>query len=276
MIQLGQYQTLTIARETPQGFYLADETGREVLLPNAYRRRSMAPGDDLTVFVYADHEGRPVATTEQPLLTVGTAAYLRVTDVNTHGAFFDWGLPKELLVPYRNQPFRPAVGQSAVVYLYLDEASQRLAGTLNLKKFFAELNDGSLRQGQEVSILVANRSELGFRVVINQAFWGLVYENEAEDLAIGQTRRGYLKPLRPDGKLDVSLHPIGAEAIEPNAQKLLDHLEQAGGFLPLTDKSDPQRIRNELGMSKKLFKKALGALYRQRLVQLEEEGVRLG
>ena len=235
----------------------------------------MAIGDDLTVFVYGDNQNRPVATTEEPFLTVDTAAYLKATDVNTIGAFFDMGLSKELLVPYRNQSHKLSVGQSAVVYMYFDDTSQRLVGTMKLKKFFSDFNDGGLQPAQEVNILVAEKHELGFRVIINQTYWGMVYANEAEDLAIGQTRKAYIKPIRLDGKIDVSLHPIGHESIEPNAQKILERLEREGGFLPLTDKSDPQLIRDELGMSKKLFKKAIGTLYKQRLVMLEEAGVRL-
>ncbi len=275
MLPFGQYHTLTIARETPQGFYLQNEEGDEVLLPSVYRRRNMAIGDDLTVFVYGDNQNRPVATTEEPFLTVDTAAYLKATDVNTIGAFFDMGLSKELLVPYRNQSHKLSVGQSAVVYMYFDDTSQRLVGTMKLKKFFSDFNDGGLQPAQEVNILVAEKHELGFRVIINQTYWGMVYANEAEDLAIGQTRKAYIKPIRLDGKIDVSLHPIGHESIEPNAQKILERLEREGGFLPLTDKSDPQLIRDELGMSKKLFKKAIGTLYKQRLVMLEEAGVRL-
>jgi hypothetical protein len=275
MIELGEYHTLTIARETPQGFYLENDEGHEVLLPGVYRRRNMAIGDDLTVFVYGDSENRPVATTELPLLTVNTAAYLTVTDVNDFGAFCHWGLPKELFVPFRNQSYPLKVGQSVVVYMYFDRASQRLVGTVNLKGFFKDQIDEGLDKGQEVSMLVANRTDLGYRVILNQAYFGLVYDNEAEDLAIGETRKGYIKPLRPDGKIDVSLHPIGVASIEPNAKKILFLLKQHDGFLPLSDQSDPQTIRDELGMSKKLFKKAVGALYRQRLIVLEDEGIRL-
>ncbi len=229
----------------------------------------------MEVFVYTDSENRPIATTQRPLLTLNTAATLLVTDVNKVGAFCAWGVSKELFVPFRNQKQALQKGQKAVVYMYLDEQSNRLVGTTNFKKYYQEQNDGWLEKGQAVDILVAEQSELGFLVIINHTYLGLVYHNEAEDLAIGESRKGYIKPLREDGKIDVSLHAVGAASIEPNAQMLLDRLAANDGFLPYHDGSDPELIRLGLGISKKLFKKAVGALYRQKLIVLEKDGIRL-
>lgn len=275
MIYIGEYQRLSINRETPQGFYLGDQEGNEVLLPGSYRQGDMSIGQTMEVFVYTDSENRPIATTQRPLLTLNTAATLLVTDVNKVGAFCAWGVSKELFVPFRNQKQALQKGQKAVVYMYLDEQSNRLVGTTNFKKYYQEQNDGWLEKGQAVDILVAEQSELGFLVIINHTYLGLVYHNEAEDLAIGESRKGYIKPLREDGKIDVSLHAVGAASIEPNAQMLLDRLAANDGFLPYHDGSDPELIRLGLGISKKLFKKAVGALYRQKLIVLEKDGIRL-
>lgn len=276
MLYPGEYQYLTIARLTPQGFYLSDGEGNEVLLPGQYRTPAMKVEDVLEVFVYLDSEHRPIATTEKPLLTLNTAAALTVTDVNEVGAFCNWGVSKELFVPFRNQKQQLQVGQQAVVYLYLDEQSQRLVGTTILKKHFKELSDDGLEMGQEVNLLVAGQTDLGYKVIINQTYLGLLYRNEVEQpLRTGFRCKGFIKPLREDRKIDVGLHAIGVGSIEPNAQKILDRLNKEGGFLPFTDKSDPDEIRIAFGISKKLFKKAIGGLYRQKLVRLEADGIYL-
>lgn len=274
MLSIGEYQTLTINREAQQGFYLKDESGAEVLLPRTYITPDMHPGDPIEVFVYCDSEDKEVATTLKPALTVGQFAYLRITDVNEFGAFADWGIPKELFIPFRNQGTRLVKGRSYVVTMYVDEFSNRLVGTTKLKPFLRHELDASLEKGREVDLLVYARTDLGYKVIINQTYAGLVYDNEVvEPLHPGQQLKGYIKPAREDGKIDVSLHPVGHQSIEPNARKILEKLENSGGFLPFTDKSDPDLIWETFGISKKLFKKALGALYRQRLVDLREDGI---
>lgn len=276
MLYPGEYQQLTISRLTPQGFYLSDADDNEVLLPSKYRKPDMKVEDYLEVFVYLDSEHRPIATTEKPQLTLNTAAPLTATDVNSVGAFFDWGVSKELFVPFRNQQHPLKTGERAVVYLYLDEQSQRLVGTTILKKYFKEQIDDGLEMGQEVNLLVADQTDLGYKVIINQTYLGLLHENEVEQpLPIGFRCKGFIKPLRPDGKIDVGLHAIGIASIEPNAQKILDQLKEKGGFLPFTDRSDPGDIRIAFGISKKLFKKAIGGLYRQKLVLLKDDGIHL-
>lgn len=276
MLYPGEYQRLTISRLTPQGFYLIDAEENEVLLPGQYRTPDMKVEDVLEVFIYLDSEHRPIATTDKPRLTLNTAAPLTVTDVNAVGAFCDWGVSKELFIPFRNQQHPMRVDQKAVVYLYLDEQSQRLVGTTIFKKHFKELIDEGLEMGQEVNLLVADKTDLGYKVIINQTYLGLLYDNEVEQpLPIGFRCKGFIKPLRPDGKIDVGLHAIGVASIEPNAQVILDQLKKKDGFLPFTDKSDPADIRIAFGISKKLFKKAIGGLYRQKVVLLKDDGIHL-
>lgn len=275
MIKIGEYQRLRINRELIQGYYLQCEDDYEVLLPRKYITDDMKVGDEVEVFVYCDSEDLEVATTEQPKLTLGQCAYLQVRDVNKTGAFCDWGVTKELFIPYRNQVEKLKSNQWAVVYLYLDEVSERLVGTTKIRPFLQKHADEDLRQGQEVDLLVYSRTELGYNVVVNQQYSGLVYHNEAPDgLKIGQSLKGYIKPIRDDRKIDISLFPVGHRSIEPNAQKILEKLDANQGFLPFTDKSAPDSIRQEFGISKKLFKKAIGNLYRQKLIRLEANGIR--
>jgi predicted RNA-binding protein (virulence factor B family) len=274
MIHIGEYQTLTIKREKPQGFYLADAEGNEVLMPGTYFTDDMNIDDEIEVCVYCDSDDRQIATTEKPMLTVGQFAYLQVTEVNKMGAFCDWGILKELFIPFRNQAAKMKPDQSYVVHLYIDKLSQRLVGTTKFKGFLKQLADENIQMGQEVDLLVYNENEVGYHVIINQTYAGLVYKNEVhKPLSPGQQLKGYIKPIREDGKIDVSLTPIGYQSIEPNAQKILDKLESNDGFLPYTDNSNPDLIREAFGISKKLFKKSVGALYKQKRIVLKEDGI---
>ena len=274
MIRIGEYQTLRINREMPQGYYLQCEEDYEVLMPRKYITEDMNIGDAVEVFVYCDSQDLEVATTENPVFTLGEYAYLQVKDVKKVGAFCDWGITKELFIPFRNQVERLQPGEWAVVYLYLDEVSERLVGTTKIRPSLQKHAEDDLQKGQEVDLLVYSKSDLGYNVVINQQYAGLVYKNEApQGLRIGQSIKGYIKPIREDRKIDVSLFPIGHQSIEPAAQQILERLEDNDGFLPFTDKSGPEVIRRAFGMSKKLFKKSLGNLYKQKLVRLEKDGV---
>jgi len=274
MIKIGEFQKLTIKREMPQGFYMEDVDGEEVLMPRAYLTEDMEIGAELEVFVYCDSEDLEIATTEKPMLTVGQFATLQVKDVNKMGAFCDWGVSKELFIPFRNQTFRLEIGDRCVVYLYLDELSDRLVGTTKINAFLQQTADEYFIMGQEVNLMVYAETDLGYRVAINQTHAGLVYKKELyKPLRIGQECKGYIKPLREDEKIDVSVFPIGHQSIEPNAQKIMKRLEVNEGFLPYTDKSNPDLIRREFGISKKLFKKSLGNLYRQKLVLLKKDGI---
>ena len=274
MIRIGEYQVLTIAREMPQGFYLEDKDGDEVLMPRAFMTEEMNLDDEVEVFIYCDSEDMDIATTEKPYLTVGQFAYLHVNDVNEMGAFCDWGVSKELLIPFRNQAYRLAPGGSCIVHLYLDESTDRLVGTTRLRGFLKQTADEDLSMGQEVDLLISSETDLGYSVIINQKYAGLVYEDETHKaLNMGEQLKGYIKPIRIDGKIDVSIFPLGVQSIEPTAQKILDKLKQSGGFLPYTDKSDPDHIREIFGVSKKLFKKSIGSLYKQKLVILKKDGI---
>ena len=274
MIRIGEYQILTITREKPQGFYLSDDEGNEVLMPGNYIDASMKIGDQIEVFVYGDSQGMNIATTEKPLMTVGQFAYLRVVAVNDVGAFCDWGVSKQLFIPYRNQALKVKPDQSVVVLMYLDGQSGRLVRATKLNHYLRQEADEELQKGQEVDLLVYDKSDLGYRVIINQKYTGLLYENETpRPLKLGEQLKGYIKPPREDGKIDVSFFPVGHKSIEPNADKIMTMLEENEGFLPFTDKSNPEDIQKKFGISKKLFKKSLGALYKQKLVVLREEGI---
>jgi len=276
MIKVGEYQTLTIDREMPQGFYLTDpEDEEEVLLPRSFVTEDMEIGKTIEVFVYCDSEERDIATTEKPLITVGKFASLNVNSVNEFGAFCGWGVPKELLIPFSNQNSRLVPGQNCVVYMYLDELSDRLVGTTKLRAFLKNTNDGHFEMGQEVEILVYEETEIGYRIVILPNYNGLIYKNEIHtDISIGQKLKAYVKPSRADGKIDISINPIGHLSITKNEQIILNALSESDGFLAFTDKSSPDSIREKFGISKKLFKKIIGGLYKRRIIQLEEKGIR--
>jgi predicted RNA-binding protein (virulence factor B family) len=243
-------------------------------MPRNYISDTMKIGDQIDVIVYGDSHGMDIATTEKPLITVGQFAYLKVAAVNDVGAFCDWGVSKQLFIPFRNQGVKVRPNQRLVVHMYLDEQSERLVGSTKLNRFLLQEADEHLQKGQEVDLLVYSRTDLGYRVIINQKYTGLLYENELPtSLHLGQRLKGYIKPLRDDGKIDVSLFPVGHQSIEPNAQKILTQLEEQGGFLPFTDKSSPEEIQKQFGISKKLFKKSLGTLYKQQLVILQKDGI---
>jgi len=274
MIKIGEYQTLTVTREMPQGLYLEDGEANEVLLPQKYITSEMEVDAEVKVFVYCDTEDRLVATTEEPVFTVGQYELLVVNDTNHVGAFCAWGVNKDLFIPYSNQVASMQEGRHYVVYMYLDDKSERLVGTTRINKILEHHADEELKMGDEVALMVYNETELGYKVVINQKYAGLVYKNELpRPLQYGQKLTGFVKPIRSDGKIDISLTPIGHQSIEPNADKLRKRLESAGGFLPFHDKSDADAIRMTFGISKKLFKKAVGTLYKKKLIRIESDGI---
>jgi len=275
MIEIGKYNTLEVLRETSIGLYLGDEEGQDVLLPGLYVPENTAVGDKIEVFIYRDSEDRIIATTLTPKVTLHQFALLTARMVDGNGAFLEWGLNKDLLVPYSQQQQKMRPGHSYLVYMYLDELTQRLVASAKLMKFL-DNTELSVSHGQEVDLLVWNATDLGVQVIINQKHIGLIYHNELfTALKAGDTLKGYIKKIREDNKIDVALQRPGYQKVEPNAEKILEELRAAGGFLPLTDKSAPEDIKRRLEMSKKTFKKALGALYKQRLVRLKRDGVYL-
>lgn len=272
-MNIGYQNKLTVIRFTPPGAYLGDADGSEILLPTKYIPHKLNVDDIIDVFVYKDSEDRLIATTLKPFVHVNEFAFLKVKDVNKFGAFLDWGIEKDLLVPFREQIGKMQMGNSYLVYLYLDPKTERLAATQKIQSHF-ETSDIQLEIGEEVDLLVADETELGVNVIINNRYRGLVYANEIfTDLLIGDRTKGYVKNIRPDNKIDISLQKAGLENLETGAEKILDILKSNDGFLPLTDKSAPEDIQFHLQMSKKNFKRSIGILYKKRLVKLTEKGI---
>ncbi len=274
-LQLGRFNSLEVLRDTSVGLFLGDQAGNEVLLPNKYVPVNAKKGKVLDVFIYTDSEDRPIATTLKPLIQLGEFACLRVKDVSNVGAFLDWGLEKDLLVPFREQKDKMKLGKSYIVYLRLDEVTQRLVATAKLHKVF-DKETKALEVGQEVNLIIGEGTDIGIEVVINHRYRGMLFRNEIfQDVMFGDPVTGYIKQVREDGKIDVSLRKTGMDNLEAGAQKILTELKANDGFLALHDKSDPEDIQFQLEMSKKNFKRSLGTLYKKKLVVLEEGGVRL-
>lgn len=274
MIHIGKYNTLKIVRETQVGLYLSDgET--DILLPNKYIPREYEIGEELIVFVYLDHEERPVATTLEPYIFLDEFALLRVNYVNKFGAFLNWGLEKDLFVPYREQARPMEVGKRYLVFMYLDHETNRLAASSKLNQFLSN-EELTVEEGEEVDLIVSHITDMGINVIINEKHKGLMYKNEVyHDLRTGDRVKGFIKAIRPDNKIDVSLQKAGFESIEPNAEKILDEMRANRGFLRLNDDSHPEDIKTVLKMSKKTFKKAIGTLYKQKLIEIKEDGIYL-
>lgn len=276
MLFIGKYNHLTILRDTSVGFFLGDVEGEEVLLPNKYKTDDMQIDDEIRVFVYNDSEDRPVATTETPKIIRNEFAFLEVKDVSEHGAFLDWGLEKDLFVPFREQSSPMNIGERHVVFLYLDQKTSRLIATTKLDRYLE--NDRLLvKEGDEVDLLVWKQTDLGFNVVVNQFHKGLIYANEVfKPIEIGDTLKGFVKKIREENKLDISLEKQGYEnVIEPTAKRILEKLAENKNFLDLSDNSAPEEINRRLGISKKVFKKAIGGLYKQGLIKISDDGIYL-
>lgn len=273
MIELGNYNTLKILRETAVGLFLGDDDVDDLLLPLKYIPDEFNIGDDISVFCYLDHEERPIATTLKPLIKRNTFGWLRVAEVNEFGAFLDWGLEKHLLVPFREQQIKMIEGESYVVFCYLDEKTFRLVASSRLNKF-AKNEDVSLSPKDEVDLLVSRQSELGWDVIINNIYQGLVFKSDVfQPMQVGTTLKGYVKKIREDNKVDIALKPIGHLGLEPAAKQIFEQLELAGGYISLHDKSAPEEIQKMFQMSKKSFKKAIGALYRDRKIEIKDDGI---
>jgi predicted RNA-binding protein (virulence factor B family) len=275
MIQIGRYNTLTIARDTQVGLFLTD--GKEdVLLPNKYVPKTFEIGDELIVFVYLDHEERPVATTLEPYILLNEFALLRVNYVNQIGAFMDWGMEKDILVPFKEQARPMEKGKRYLVYLYIDEKTNRLVASSKTNQFLNN-DELTIQPHEEEDLIVSHITEIGINVIINEKHKGFVYKDEVydENIRTGDRLKGYIKTIRPDNKIDVSLQKLGYENIEPNAQYILEELKASRGFLRLNDDSHPEDIKTVLKMSKKTFKKAIGSLYRDKLIAIKEDGIHL-
>lgn len=275
MITLGQVNTLEILRETDHGIYLIDEADNEVLLPNRYVPKTFKIWDKLEVFVYLDNEERPVASTDMPYIMRDDFALLRCNQVTDYGAFLDWGLVKELFCPFKEQAFKMKPGGWYLVHCYLDEKTDRLVASSKTNRF---LDNRELTVGQfdEVELIVSHPSDIGMNVIVNKTHLGLIYKDQIfKDLSIGDKLKGIVKKIRPGNKLDIGLGKIGYRNIEPNAERIMHELQDNSGFLNLTDKSSPEAIKDALQMSKKNFKKAVGALYKQKQIEIKTDGIYL-
>ena len=275
-MKAGQNHTLTVTRISDYGLYLADQEGQEVLLPNRYVSLADKVGDAVDVFVYHDSEDRLVATRETPLARAGEAAFLKVVDKNLHGAFLDWGLAgKDLFLPNRNQQGGIFAGRSDVVYVYVDDVTGRCVATNKLKSF---VNNETLtvRPREEVDLLVASESEIGYRVVIDNRHWGMLYCNQLfRPVQVGDRLRGYVTKITDDHRIDVSLRQPVYAGVQDGADQLLGMLREAGGRLPLGDDSSPEEIHRRTQLSKKAFKRSLGVLLKRGIVAADEEGIKL-
>lgn len=271
-MKIGEYNKLMINRFVDFGAYLIDDEENEVLLPKRYLTGDEELDDEIEVFVYNDSENRPVATTERPFATVGQFCLLRVSAVNAIGAFLDWGLSaKDLLVPFREQRVRMQAGRSYIVYVYIDPSSKRIVASAKLDKFLCNtLPDYYHRQ--KVDVLITQQLEIGYRIIVDGKFWGMIYNNELyQQVNIGEHHMGFIKQVRDDGKIDVTLAKIEKMRIDDVADDILHHLQENGGSMTLNDKSSPDDILRTFNCSKKDFKKALGLLYKQHKVSLGDE-----
>ena len=275
IMKTGQIQTLKVSRISDFGLYLIDDEGAEVLLPNRFTRLDMKEGDEVEVFVYHDSEDRLVASTEQPLIKVGEVAALKVVDKSIHGAFLEWGLSgKHLFLPNRNQQGGVIAGQKTVVYMYVDERTGRCVATNKIKPFIYNEDPLTVKVGQEVDVLVAFETPIGYRVVINNRHWAMIYKNQLfRPIRVGDKTRGWVRKITEDMRIDVSLQQTGLAEVETSVVKLEQMLKEHGGVLGVNDRSEPQEVASLTGMSKKVFKRALGMLLKQGKVRQTEHGI---
>lgn len=276
MIEIGKYNKLKIKRTTRVGLYLENEEGEDVLLPTKYSPLKYETDDELEVFVYLDNEGRKVATNLTPKIQVNEFAFLQVSSVTKVGAFLDWGLAKDLLVPFREQKQRMEEGRWYIVYMTIDDKTGRLFATNKLEKFLG--NDNlSVKEGEEVKLMVMRKTDIGYSVIVNNRHVGLLYESEIfKEVNIGDKLQGFVRKIREDNKLDISLQPQGYDlSIDPHSDLVYKKILAAGGELSVTDKSTPEEIYDTFGISKKAFKKAIGALYKQRKIEIQPGQIKL-
>lgn len=275
MAEVGRMNRLTVVKELNFGFYLDGGEHGEILLPIRYAPEGLRPDDQLDVFIYFDSEDRIIATTEVPYGMVGDFALLEVVSVNAIGAFLDWGLSKDLLVPFREQKQTMKEGRYYIVRIYFDKNSNRIVASAKIDSFLDNLPP-DYEEGQQVNLMICNETELGYKAIINNLHWGMLYKNEVfQSLERGQKVKGFIKKVREDEKIDLSLVKPGYAKVDDIAEKILDYLRNNHGFMALTDKTSPDIIYSVLGISKKAFKMTIGGLYKKGMVIIEDEGIRL-
>lgn len=275
MVKIGKYNTLKIVKILSFGAYLDGGNNVEILLPTRYVPQNAKPGDEIKVFIYHDNEGRLIATTDEPLAQADEFQFMEVKSVNRFGAFLEWGLMKDLLVPFKEQKIPMREGRWYLVYVHVDHVSGRIVASAKIDKFLDNIMP-DYTPNQEVDLLVAEETEIGYKVIINNTHRGLIYHDEIfQRLEKGDRLKGYIKGIREDEKIDVSLTPIGYQKVEGIAKNILDSLKIQGGYIAVHDKSNPELIYSLFRCSKKAFKQAIGSLYKQKIITIEPEGIRL-
>ena len=274
-MELGKFNTLKVVKQVEFGIYLDGGVEGEILLPARYVPEGCKPGDELRVFIYLDNEERLVATTLTPKIQVGEFAYLEVNWVNQHGAFLNWGLMKDLFVPFAEQKMKMQMGKSYIVHAHVDEESYRIMASAKVERYLAK-EQPPYKAGDEVHILIWQKTDLGFKAIVENQFAGLIYENEVfRPLHTGMELKAYVKQVRPDGKIDLALQRSGQAHVEDFAPTLLNYIRQQGGTTTFNDKSAAEAIYDVFGVSKKTFKRAVGDLYKKRLIELTDTGIKL-
>ncbi|MBQ4633472.1 MAG: GntR family transcriptional regulator [Prevotella sp.] len=274
-IRLGDYNLMTVVKEVDFGVYLDGGEMGEILLPARYVPDGCKPGDELDVFLYLDNEERLVATTLRPLAKVGDFACLEVAWINRYGAFLNWGLMKDLFCPFREQKKTMEIGKSYVVHVHVDDDSYRIMASARVERYFSQERP-TYNSGDEVDLMIWQKTELGFKVIVDNKFPGLIYKDQIfKAVRTGDRMRGYIQEVRPDGKIDVSLQPAGRRQTEEFSDTLLNYIKDNGGRCALGDKSPAEDIYQEFGVSKKVFKKAVGDLYKKRFITIGDEGLTL-
>jgi uncharacterized protein len=274
-MEIGKHNTLKVNRKVDFGVYLIDNSETEVLMPQKYVPANCQIGDEIEAFVYTDSEDRLVATTEKPFAEVGMFAYLRAVEVTQHGAFLDWGLIKDLFVPFSEQIMKMREGNGYVVYIMLDTQTNRVIATAKIDRYLST-ETPPFEFGDEVDLLIWQQTDLGYKAIINNEYLGTLYENEVfARLYIGEETKGYIKKIREDDKIDLFLHKPGHTKIKDHSEQIYEKLQDCGGFIATTDKTPADDIHDIYGLSKKNYKKAVGDLYKARKIVIEENGIRI-
>jgi predicted RNA-binding protein (virulence factor B family) len=275
MVFLGKYNCLKVIKIVEFGVYLNGENLGEILLPGKYLPEECKVGDKINVFLYNDSDDRIIATTEKPHTEANKFAFLKVISVESVGAFLDWGLSKDLLIPYREQASPMEPGKYYIVYTYLDNESLRIVASTKLNKFL-DHTFPDYTEGEETNILIAEKTDLGYKVIVNNLHWGLIFHSDIfTDIHPGEQRKGYIKKVREDDKIDISLFPPGFQKSDESSKTILQKLKQNNGFMPLHDKSPTGSIYSTFGMSKKTFKTSIGNLYKKKIISIKEDGIYL-
>lgn len=276
MIQVGRTNYLQIIQQTPFGAFLDGKSLGKILLPKKYLPKGFQPDDWLDVFIYFDSEDRLVATTQKPYVQLGEFAYLKVVDINKTGAFVDWGLDKDLLIPYQEQFAKLKIGHSYMVYPYLDKKTGRITATTKIDKYLKNENNKHFQVNQSVNVQIWRKTDIGFSVIIDNEYVGLIYDSDIfQKLRYGQSLKGFIKAIRSDDKIDVTLNRSARQTYQELPDQILDYLKQHGGYSDLTDKSSPEDINAVFSVSKANYKKALGKLYKERKILIEKQRITL-